>query len=191
MQEEAIFIDLGQGRELTPNPKGDAAEYFLSVNYKPALLQDQCRTPSKIYKMIVFIDDSNIFLTTSFLPSAFLFPFSLLHLLTYNKFLTNMNTGQPFIMRQASPKHLGTFQKDVKPEIWPSWLAFIYNSRHSEGKHANLIIPEKRCVCFCGRARISYPHWPPTTLPEAFDQLDCLLGDHNCHRRYLAHQWSL
>jgi hypothetical protein len=87
-----------------------------------------------------------------------------------------MSNATAFIMRQASPKRLGTFQKDVKPEIWQSWLDFIYNCRHFEGNHANLIIPEKRWVCFCGRAQISYPHWPPTTLPEAFDQLDCLLA---------------
>ena len=37
--EEAVFIDLDQGWGLTPNPEGDAAEDFLFVNCKPALLQ--------------------------------------------------------------------------------------------------------------------------------------------------------
>src|SRR5882762_9792427 len=43
--------------------------------------------------------------------------------------------------------------------------------------------------CDCPLSRTSYPHWPPTSLKEAFDQLYLLQDQHNRHRRYLAHQW--
>ena len=43
----------------------------------------------------------------------------------------------------------------------------------------------------CGLSRQSYPHWPPTTIQESFDQLVYLHNKHDWHRRYLAHQWRL
>ncbi len=43
--------------------------------------------------------------------------------------------------------------------------------------------------CDCPLSCTSYPHWPPTSLKEAFDQLYLLQDQHNRHRRYLAHQW--
>src|SRR5882762_2400808 len=43
--------------------------------------------------------------------------------------------------------------------------------------------------CDCPLSRTSYPHWPPTSLKEAFDQLNLLQEQHNRHRRYLAHKW--
>jgi hypothetical protein len=75
----------------------------------------------------------------------------------------------------------------VQPHIWHSWLDFVHSARTESGMHGYLQSRQNRS-CACGLSSASYPHWPPTTIKESFDQLVCLQDKHNRHRRYLAHQ---
>ena len=72
--------------------------------------------------------------------------------------------------------------------IWYSWLDFVYSARIERGMYGHLQLRQNQS-CACGLSCASYPHWPPTTLQESFDQLVYLQDKHNRHRRYLAHQW--
>jgi len=85
--------------------------------------------------------------------------------------------------------NLGTFSKNVRGEVWESWLNFCYNSRMHEGDYMKLTTPSSGIACQCGRSTESYPHWPPSTLLEAFDMLGLQIDDDNSHHRYLAGLW--
>ena len=75
---------------------------------------------------------------------------------------------------------LGTATFNLRPAVWHSWLQYVYSTRIYQGVYTHLAVYEDR-TCDCGRSSASYPHWPPTTIQEAFDQL-CLLqqGLHQC-----------
>jgi hypothetical protein len=52
--------------------------------------------------------------------------------------------------------------------------------------------PRKDCTadrCRCGKGRMSFPHWPPTSFEEAVAQYEMCLEKGNRHRRYLAYSW--
>jgi hypothetical protein len=53
----------------------------------------------------------------------------------------------------------------------------------------NMTPPDEGILCSCGRSVESYPHWPPSTLPEAFDMLETQMQDNNTNHRYLATWW--
>jgi hypothetical protein len=86
----------------------------------------------------------------------------------------------PASMFASSPLPI-TFQ------IWHSWLDFVYSARIHKGIYRHLGDNETKCDC--RQSSVSYPHWPPTTVKEAFDLLVYQQDLHNHHKRYLAHQW--
>jgi hypothetical protein len=87
---------------------------------------------------------------------------------------------------------LGQFPGNLDGRLWESWVRFVYDTRIISGMNWEMKPTGRKtgweCDCH-GRSRIAYPHWPPTTHKEAFDQLCMLTQRHNCHHRYLAMQW--
>ena len=85
-------------------------------------------------------------------------------------------------MRSREAKSTFTTQLDVdddKYEYGQHWTDRTYGGENRAG-----------WPCDCRyRSRVAYPHWPATTHKEAFDQFYILTQKHNCHHRYLAHQW--
>jgi len=65
------------------------------------------------------------------------------------------------------------------------WKEFVLATRVKQGWYGKL--PEKGCSC--GRARISYPHWPPTSEEESEEQFKYCMNDYNVHRRNLVLRW--
>jgi hypothetical protein len=65
------------------------------------------------------------------------------------------------------------------------WDEFVLATRIGNGYYDKL--PRKGCRC--GRARISYPHWPPTSEAESAEQFNYCMDDNNGHRRNLVLRW--
>jgi hypothetical protein len=65
------------------------------------------------------------------------------------------------------------------------WKEFVLAVRVKQGWYEEL--PKRGC--FCGKARISYPHWPPSSEEEAMKQFEYCMNDQNEHRRNLALRW--
>jgi len=67
-------------------------------------------------------------------------------------------------------------------------MEFVLSTRIKNGYNDKLpkLQAEK---CLCGKARISYPHWPPTSEEEALQQFEYIRNDHNAHRRNLVLRW--
>jgi hypothetical protein len=65
------------------------------------------------------------------------------------------------------------------------WNEFVLATRIENGYYGKL--PKKGCSC--GRARISYPHWPPTSEAESAEQFNYCMDDNNGHRRNLVLRW--
>lgn len=87
---------------------------------------------------------------------------------------------------------LGKFPGILDGKLWESWIRFAYDARVTSDLTWEMrpTGPLEGWNCDCrSRRRITYPHWPQATHKEAFDQLCMLTEKHNCHRRYLAHQW--
>jgi hypothetical protein len=75
-----------------------------------------------------------------------------------------------------------------KQQLYGLWKEFVISSRIKEGLYSRLpTIEEGRCQC--GRARISYPHWPPTSTNEADAQFEYCIDERNEHRRHLVIDW--
>ena len=68
-----------------------------------------------------------------------------------------------------SHSFLGQPGFNLKPDIWHLWLDFVYSERIQAGLSTFMETPRGRGCC--GLSRQSYPHWPPTTIQESFDQL--------------------
>jgi hypothetical protein len=72
--------------------------------------------------------------------------------------------------------------------LYGLWKEFVISSRIREGLYNKLpTIGEGRCRC--GKARISYPHWPPTSTNEADAQFEYRIDEQNTHRRPLVINW--
>jgi hypothetical protein len=65
------------------------------------------------------------------------------------------------------------------------WNEFVLATRIKNKQYGKL--PKKGCSC--GRARISYPHWPPTSEAESTEQFNYCMDDNNGHRRNLVLRW--
>jgi hypothetical protein len=65
------------------------------------------------------------------------------------------------------------------------WKEFVLTVRVKQGWYEKL--PQRGC--FCGKARISYPHWPPSSEEEAEEQFNYCMNDQNVHRRNLVLRW--
>jgi hypothetical protein len=82
-----------------------------------------------------------------------------------------MSLGQPVFILSAA--------------MWHSWLEFVY----ADSDQYTFLSLRDIGRCDCGKSSIGYPHWPPSTVNEAFDQLNYLHNEHNTHRRHLAQRW--
>ncbi|KAN0074352.1 hypothetical protein V8E54_008289 [Elaphomyces granulatus] len=80
---------------------------------------------------------------------------------------------------------------DKKIILRDSWLEFVTFEMSALGLTHGLPRRRFRTRTCCHRSRINYPHWPPSSEEEAFDQLDCLLDEPKTapHRMYLAECW--
>jgi hypothetical protein len=83
---------------------------------------------------------------------------------------------------------LGTSPRVLRPEVWHSWLEFVRWTRIQQGICRELQ-HRQNLSCDCWSSRASYPHWPPTTVAEAFEQLVLLQDEDNLHRPDLAPRW--
>src|SRR6267378_1391318 len=79
---------------------------------------------------------------------------------------------------------------DKKKILRDSWLEYVTSEMSALGLTHGLprLRRQFRTRACCHKSRISYPHWPPSSEEEAFDQLDCLLDEPKTapHRMYLA-----
>jgi hypothetical protein len=75
-----------------------------------------------------------------------------------------------------------------RQELYGLWKEFVISTRIKEGQYERLpTLGEGRCEC--GRAKISYPHWPPTSTDEADAQFEYSIDEQNEHRRPLVMNW--
>ena len=75
-----------------------------------------------------------------------------------------------------------------KQRLYDLWKEFVMSTRVKEGQYEQLpTLNEGRCLC--GKARISYPHWPPTSTNEADTQFEYCIDERNTHRRPLVINW--
>jgi hypothetical protein len=68
------------------------------------------------------------------------------------------------------------------------WEEYVYSERIRTGLHGRLATLEGD-ECLCGKGRVSYPHWPPTSRIEAFTVLNNCFRKDNIHRKYVAYCW--
>jgi hypothetical protein len=79
-------------------------------------------------------------------------------------------------------------QRNRKHELYALWMEFAYSERHKEKWFERMpTLGKKRCIC--GKSRIGYPHWPPTSIEEATEQFELCQNDYNEHRRNLVIKW--
>jgi hypothetical protein len=78
--------------------------------------------------------------------------------------------------------------KDKRIELEELWLEFTLAERIKHGWYEKM--PNGgQGKCACGRASISYPHWPPSTKEEALRQFEYTMRNENEHRRNLVLRW--
>jgi hypothetical protein len=94
----------------------------------------------------------------------------------------------PRISTEAPERKMKGPNKDQPREaidLRQLWKEFVLATRVKQGWYEKL--PKKGC--FCGKARISYPHWPPTSEEEAEEQFNYCMNNYNEHRRNLVLRW--
>jgi hypothetical protein len=75
-----------------------------------------------------------------------------------------------------------------RQRLYGLWKEFVMSTRIKEGWYHQL--PELgEGKCRCGKAKISYPHWPPTSTNEADAQFEYSIDERNTHRRPLVINW--
>jgi hypothetical protein len=76
----------------------------------------------------------------------------------------------------------------VSRRLAQGWEEFVYSERIRKGIYGKM--PSLTGVeCRCGKGRMTFPHWPPTSRNESSALLDNCLKTDNTHRRYLAYCW--
>jgi hypothetical protein len=77
---------------------------------------------------------------------------------------------------------------NAKESLFETWMEFVYSERIQEGLYGRLV-KTNQGWCECGKGRMSFPHWPPTSLNEAETLFENCLNNENTHRKYLARSW--
>jgi hypothetical protein len=86
----------------------------------------------------------------------------------------------------TAPSQDGRIQREIQNRsLFDIWMEFVYSERIQEGMYNNLVETNKR-GCECGKGRMTFPHWPPTSLDEAKALFNNCLDKENTHRKYLA-----
>jgi hypothetical protein len=66
-------------------------------------------------------------------------------------------------------------------------MEFVYSERIQDGMYEDLVNAGKGCIC--GKGRMSFPHWPPTSFSEARALFESRLDKENTHRKHVARSW--
>jgi len=74
------------------------------------------------------------------------------------------------------------------PLLFESWLEFVYSARLQDGLYGKLPSTRGR-KCYCNKGRMSFLHWPPTSIEEATELYGNCFDEDNTHRRYLPYCW--
>jgi len=92
--------------------------------------------------------------------------------------------------RQGNPQQIYERWKERNKqiELKKLWMEFVLTERikHEWNERMPNGIKEK---CACGKAAISYPHWPPTNKEEAWRQFEYCMREDNTHRKNLVIRW--
>jgi len=78
--------------------------------------------------------------------------------------------------------------RSILKSLFESWLEFVYSTRLQDGLYDKLPSARGR-KCYCRKGRMSFPHWPPTSIEEATDLYRHCFDKDNTHRRYLPYCW--
>ena len=93
--------------------------------------------------------------------------------------------SSPGFEQRTVPNPMRTFSGLEK-----GMVSIVRDERKKEGGSGHL--PNARnqsTTCHCGKSKVSFSHWPPSTYEEAVEQVRCLIGESSPHRLYLAHCW--
>jgi hypothetical protein len=97
--------------------------------------------------------------------------------------------GEHLEVGTAAPDQDERIQQEIQERtFFDIWMEFVYSERIQEGMYNNLVETNKK-GCKCGKGRMSFPHWPPTSLDEAKALFNNCLDKENTHRRYIARSW--
>ena len=112
-----------------------------------------------------------------------------------NRYLAGIRAGRN--QRDGNRRHRQRQQRPGRQEaiqitefsdgIFDTWIDYVYSERTQVGLYEELANNETGC--YCGKGRMTFPHWPPTTMNEATEQLRNCLTKENTHRRYLTFCW--
>jgi hypothetical protein len=72
--------------------------------------------------------------------------------------------------------------------LYDIWMEFVYSERIQDGMYGNLVETNKE-GCMCGKGRMTFPHWPPTSFNEAKSLFDNCLNEENTHRKHITRSW--
>ena len=102
--------------------------------------------------------------------------------------LTPESEKEPEIEPLAEERRLSPQSEENTRRLYDLWTEFAYSERIRAGFYDRMSNSEKG-KCHCGKGRISYPHWPPTSIGESKEQFKLCLDDDNTHRRNLVIHW--
>lgn len=162
-------------------------KYKFKVIFHHYILSDHTRILLLLFLLLTVLAEPTHRLKKSTFELFYKYFLQYDHLIMLKSSVTMKSDGM-HISRPACS--LGESPTTLQPHIWYSWLDFVYSARIERGMYGHLQLRQNQS-CACGLSCASYPHWPPTTLKESFDQLVYLQDKHNRHRRYLAQQcWT-
>jgi hypothetical protein len=82
--------------------------------------------------------------------------------------------------RQGKTSHPDDTNMLVSRKLVKIWFQYVYSERTQNGLHTILRIT-KHGECYCGKGRMSYPHWRPTSHQEAMDLVYNCFDKENTH----------
>jgi hypothetical protein len=111
------------------------------------------------------------------------------------KELQLMEIRQDLPKREIDTKETRRAPRDIEKEYYEKesklqklWMEFVLSTRIKQGWNDEL--PKLNVEgCLCGKSRIGYPHWPPTSKEEALQQFRYSMNKDNVHRRNLVMRW--
>jgi len=99
----------------------------------------------------------------------------------------NRSTATGWFARKQLPS-TRINEANTTRELLKLWMEHVYSTRIQEGLYKQLPQLEKGRY-HCGRSRMLFPHWPPTSLKEAEIQYRMCFEERLINRRNLAHCW--
>ena len=102
--------------------------------------------------------------------------------------VSNNRSTETELLAREQPPRTEFDERNSMRELLVLWMKYVYYTRTQEGLYEELPKLGKG-RCYCGKSRMSFPHWPPTSLSEAEVQLQMCFEERNTHRKYLAYCW--